>query len=369
MPEIIIAGVFLLSFIIQLGYYAGIYLRFIIADDNIKPGYEHPLSVIICARNEADNLEVCLPIILSQDYPDFEVIVVNDCSTDNTDEVLGKMQSIYPGLKVTNIKRDRKFNHGKKLAVIIGMKSAKNDQLVFTDADCRPESDQWLRRMGRHFSGKTDIVLGYGGYLKQDGWLNKYIRYDTMFIALQYFSFALAGIPYMGVGRNMAYRKSLFFSGKGFSKHLHLASGDDDLFINEHANSENTAIEFSFESHTRSVPKDTIKKWMFQKTRHFSTSVLYKQRDKFLLLLEPLSRLLFYGTMVIMLIKNLLVIPVLAIFVIRLIIWLIVIKKTMIRLNENNLLVNSLLFDVISLFVNVFLYVLNRFRKGNFPWK
>jgi glycosyltransferase involved in cell wall biosynthesis len=294
---------------------------------------------------------------------------VDDCSTDDTDVVLKKYLALYPNLRTSVIKVDKKFSHGKKLAVTIGIKAAKYDRILFTDADCRPETSQWLSRMTAHFSGNVTIVLGYGGYFAQPGLLNRYIRWDTLIIALQYFSFALIRKSYMGIGRNLAYKRSLFYSGKGFANHFHLASGDDDLFVNEHATPENTAVEFSFESHTRTTPKQSYDRWYFQKKRHVSTSALYKKSHKFLLGLEPVSRLIFYASFAGLMFSETCWLIALISFVVRMIIHLIVIKKTMIRLNEKNIFVISLLFDLISLFINAGLYLSSRFRPVNYQWK
>jgi len=308
-------------------------------------------------------------VILTQDYPDYEVVVVNDCSTDHTEEVLDKLKEQYPKLRITTIREDKKFTHGKKIAVTIGIKAAKNDMLLFIDGDCKPESNQWLTRMTAHFSDKISIVLGYGGYFELPGFLNKYIRYDTLVIALQYFSLALCGVPYMGVGRNLGYKRSLFFSGNGFSKHFHLASGDDDLFVNENATKTNTTVEFSHESHTRTAPKESFSKWYFQKKRHLSTSRLYKPVHKLLLSLEPTSRLLFYASFIVLLFLPVYSPWVLILFTIRLMILLYITKKTMIRLNEKNLLLYSFLFDLISLFINFGLLLTSRSRSSNYQWK
>lgn len=361
--------IFVVAIIIQLIYYLGIYLRFILYKPaTISPTAE-PVSVIICAKNEAENLEQYLPVILTQDYPDYEVILVDDCSTDDTDMVMKRYLAKYPRLRTSVIKEDKKFSHGKKLAVTIGIKAAKYDRLLFIDADCQPESNQWLRLMTEQFSDKISIILGYGGYFPIPGFLNKYIRYDTMMIALQYFSFALSRMPYMGVGRNLAYKRTLFYAGKGFANHYHLASGDDDLFVNEHATKSNTAIVCSLESHTRSAPKQSFDRWSFQKKRHFSTAKLYKPFHKIMLGMEPVSRLLFYASFVIMMFYGPLRMIVLAAFVVRLITQLIVIKKSMSRLNEKNLLLISLLFDLFSLFINIGLYLSSQFRPANYQWK
>jgi glycosyltransferase involved in cell wall biosynthesis len=365
----IIFIVFVFSVTVQLIYYFGFFLRFVIYRKSAPASEIQPVSVVICARNEAENLEQFLPVVLSQDYPDYEVIVVNDCSTDDTDMVLKKYLAQYARLRTSVIKEDKKFSHGKKLAVTIGIKAAKYERLLFIDADCKPESDQWLKRMAEPFSNEISIVLGYGGFFPQPGLLNKYIRYDTLMIALQYFSFAICRIPYMGVGRNLAYKRSLFYEGKGFESHFHLASGDDDLFVNENATKTNTAVVFSPDSHTRSAPKQSYERWSFQKKRHFSTGKLYKPIHKFLLGLEPFSRFLFYGTFIGLLFYTPLRIFVLGVFLFRLILQLIVIKKTMIRLNEKNLLVISSLFDLFSLVINASLYLSSRIRPANYQWK
>jgi glycosyltransferase involved in cell wall biosynthesis len=366
----IILFVFLFAAVVQLIFYFGFYFRFIFYRKKPLSPSADPVSVIICARNEAENLDNYLPSILTQDYPEYEVIVVNDCSSDDTEVILEKYLKQYPHLRKTEIKADKKFSHGKKLAVTIGIKAAKYERLLFTDADCKPDSNQWIQRMSARFSEDVSIVLGYGGHFRQSGLLNKYIRFDTLIIALQYFSFALAHIPYMGVGRNFGYKRSLFYSGKGFTSHFHLASGDDDLFINENATKTNTAVEFSHESHTRTSPKESFDKWFFQKKRHFSTSGLYKPLHKFLLTLEPLSRLLFYAGFILTLIgMSDLQILILAVFALRLFTQIIVIKKAMINLNEKNLLLISLLFDPVSLFINFGLLMASRIRPSNYQWK
>lgn len=352
-----------MSLFIQFFFYFGIYRRFIFFKKKNQETGSEPLSVIICARNEAENLDKNLKSILEQDYPNYEVIVVNDCSHDNTDIVLSKYLGKYKHLKTTTIAEDKKFSHGKKLALTVGIKSAQNELLVFTDADCNPASNKWLGKISRNFNDKISIVLGYGGYKTGKGFLNNYIRYDTVWIALQYFSFAISGFPYMGVGRNLAYRKSLFFSGKGFANHYHLLSGDDDLFVNENANKGNVAIEFSQESHTRSIPKTTFTDWAKQKKRHFSTAKYYKSKHKFLLILESSSRFFLYASFVWLLIIWYHPQIILPLFALRLITQLYLTKKLLSVLKEKNLLISSLFFDILSIFINLSLYITGRFRR------
>ena len=281
--ELILLVLFGLSLLIQLFYYFFLYGRLAYYKSPHSSAHKKPVSIIICAKDEANNLKEHLPSILNQDYPDYEVIVVNDCSEDETGQVLEDLKKKHKHLKISTIKKDKKFGHGKKFALFIGIKAAKNEWLLLTDADCYAETNQWLSTMQKSFKKNASFVLGYGGYIKGKGILNQVIRYDTVFIAMQYFGFALAGIPYMGVGRNLAYRRSLFFENRGFSTHMHLKSGDDDLFINANANKTNTLIEVGKKSHIRSVPKKTFPEWAKQKRRHLTTGAYYKNKHKFLL--------------------------------------------------------------------------------------
>ncbi|WP_374163362.1 glycosyltransferase [Arcticibacter sp. MXS-1] len=169
-----------------------------------------PVSVIICARNEQKNLEENLPLVLEQDYKNFEVVVVNDCSSDDSHLVLQRYAAQYPHLKIVNISEHARFKHGKKFAVTLGIKAASHEYLLFTDADCRPASQHWVDLIQRKFQGGREIVLGYSPYARKGGILNALIRFETFFTGLNYLSFSLAGRPYMGVGRNLAYTRSLF---------------------------------------------------------------------------------------------------------------------------------------------------------------
>lgn len=348
-----------LSAAVQLFYYFYFYLAPLLFKPDDKKSDTGPVSIVICARNEEENLRNFLPAVLEQKYPDFEVIVVNDCSDDESYDVLGGYIKKYPGLKVSNITKDPKFTHNKKFAQFIGIKAAKNELLLFIDADCCPESDKWLETMVSHFDNKTDFVLGYGGYFIKKGLLNKYIRHDTLFIALQYFGMAIRGIPYMGVGRNLAYRRSLFFEKKGFGSHSHLASGDDDLFVNSNATRENVSLEFRSEAHTRSVPASGFEELFKQKKRHLTTAAHYKMKDKVLLTIEPASRVLFYVLFILLVAWPYLLPFVLAIFGIRLLTQIIVFALAQKRFNEPGLLPFSIFFDFFSPFINSIIYISN----------
>jgi biofilm PGA synthesis N-glycosyltransferase PgaC len=367
-PEWILMALFFTTFLIQCWYYLGVYIQLPLYKPSKKQKKSKGISVVICAKNEAHNLEKFLPMILTQEYPEYEVIVVNDCSTDHTEEVLNQFSALYKHLRFTTIPANEKFRHGKKLALTVGLKSAGFDQVLLTDADCYPATDQWIRHMSSRLSKEKAFVLGYGRYEQKKGLLNALIRYETVFTAIQYFSYALKGRPYMGVGRNLGYRKSLFFKSGGFSNHYHIASGDDDLFVNEHANRKNTAIEIDPESHTISIPKASLGSWIRQKQRHVSAGNLYDPGSRFRLGTDMISRLLFYITFGMLCFKSAWIWPVVILFGLFQIIRTTIFKLGMARLNEKYLLLPSFLFDPVLPLVLGIIWFRNIFVTKYQPW-
>jgi glycosyltransferase involved in cell wall biosynthesis len=372
MGDRLLLGIFLLftvSAAIQIFYYSYYYLAVYLYKRPFCAVSQRPVSVIICARNEAENLQKFLPAILSQDYPEYEVIVVNDCSEDNSYKVLGDFLTKYPSLKVSTINKDPQFTHNKKLAQFIGIKAAKNDLLIFTDADCMPVTDKWIAGLASNFNEKTSYVLGYGGYMIQKGFLNSYIRYDTVFIAMQYLGMAIRKNPYMGVGRNMAYRREEFFKNKGYGFHSSLISGDDDLFINNNARPENTAVEFGSDTITRSIPSASFKEWIQQKKRHLTTAQYYRTGDQVLLIAEPLTRMSFYFTFISLLAFKFLWIEVMAVFMTRLTLQSITFSMVQKKLNEPAIVVYSIIFDIFSPLINGVLYITKGKSRGKNQWR
>ncbi len=356
---LVIFCIFSSAALVQLFYYLFFYLSVYLKRFTETKKSSEPVSIIICARNEAENLRKFLPSVLEQDYSDFEVIVVNDCSEDNSYEVLADHLKRYPHLRISTVNKDPKFTHNKKFAQFIGIKAAKNEILLFTDADCSPDSAKWIEGMVSHFDENRKFVLGYGGYLNKNGFLNKYIRCDCMTIAMQYLGMAIRGIPYMGVGRNLAYRRSVFFSNKGFGSYNHVVSGDDDLLVNTLAKGRNTSVEFRPGTHTRSVPSTGIAEWIAQKKRHLTTAPYYKFRDKFFLITEPLTRIIFYAAFIVLISFTFLWPWVLAIFGLRLIVQIIVLTLVQKKLNEPGLLGYLLIFDIFSPIINIAIFLSN----------
>ncbi len=257
------------------------------------------VSIIVCARNAAEKLNALLPVLYAQDYPNFEVIVVNDRSTDETFPFLVKEKEKVGNLKVLTIDQTPSHINPKKYAITLGIKAAQHDLILFTDADCMPASNQWVKTMAAPFADTSvEITLGYSQYRAHPGLLNLFIRYETLYTAIQYVSFALSGIPYMGVGRNMAYRKSLFLDNKGFSGYQKITGGDDDLFINKHATKANTRVRIGSDSIVYSIPKATWKEYFLQKRRHLAVGKLYGLGDRLRLGILSLSQIGFWLSLI-----------------------------------------------------------------------
>ena len=284
-----------------------LYLIFIFARLSFykKPEEEEkpiiPVSIIIAARNESDNLYENLPAILNQDYPEFEVIVVNHQSIDDSNWLLIAFQQQYKNLKVIDIPKNKHLRAGKKFPITMAIKGAKHEHFILTDADCKPASSLWLKKMTFSFSSKKQIVMGYGPFVKDKGILNKIIRFDAAWIGVNYITMALAKLPYMGVGRNLGYTKSVFNSVSGFKSHYGIPSGDDDLFIQEAAQKSNYTINIDTDTFCYSPAVPSWNRWVRQKSRHYSTSNKYKVIKKLLLGIYPTSLLLLWISFVILL--------------------------------------------------------------------
>ncbi len=354
--------------IIQMIYYWTLYSRLAFYKEPPADSTDKPVTVIICAKNEYQNLLKNLPSVLEQDYPDYEVIVVNDASDDDSIELLNSFARKYPHLKIFDLERNLNFFTGKKFPLALGIKSAKNEILLLTDADCRPAGPDWIRQMQSHYRQGTEIVLGYGAYKRTVGFLNQLIRYDSFLVAMQYLSFALSGKPYMGVGRNLSYKRELFYRAKGFTSHYKLKSGDDDLFINRVANKRNTRIAVSPDSHTVSTAKTSLIQWIFQKRRHYSTARLYRSRFKFLLALGYLSKLLLYLSFIALMILQYNWIIALAAFSVFFISHWVILAMCTNKMKENDLAVLSPVLEIFLLALIPFIYFSNILYKQE-RWK
>ena len=373
LTEIVLLSALTLSFLHQFYFYTR-YMGGCLRNRKREKKEKHPLnpqtpgvSVIICAHNEADNLQNYLTHILEQDYPLFEVIVINDGSVDDTPHILEHYSRLYPHLRITFVPTGARIISSKKLGLTLGVKAAKYDYLLFTDADCTPAGKNWIREIMMRYDENTDLVLAYGAYFKEKTLLNRLIQYDTFFHALQFLGMAEAGKPYMGVGRNLSYKKELFITHNGFSNTLHLCSGDDDLFVNKVANKHNTRIVATPESITYSIPKTTWSDWLHQKRRHLHVSPYYNTKSKLLIGLEPLTRGAFYLLLILSLCLGGLyaALIALALWLLRYTFQLIIINLSAKRLKQKQFGLGILFFDILLPLLNLHILFWGRNKKKN----
>ncbi len=360
---------FMVVVIIQVVYYFFLFRKFAFITPQKTASHKILVSVIICAKNEAKNLQLFLPSIISQNYQEFEIVLINDSSSDETLDVMENFAKAHSNIKIVNVKNTEAFWANKKYALTLGIKASKYEYLLFTDADCKPVSEYWIRNMCSHFNEKKSIVLGYGKHAKiEKSFLNKLVRFETLMTAIQFFSYAKIGLPYMGVGRNLAYTKKDFFNVNGFVNHIKINSGDDDLFINQIANSRNVSICFSEKSFTESVPKSTFKDWIKQKRRHISTAKYYKLEHKILLSLFYFTNLLFWILALVLFISTHNWPFVVLFFLIRLIIQYLIVDASSKKLNETDLLIWLPILEISLIIMQLTIFINNLISKPNF-WK
>lgn len=351
-------------------YFAFFYFARLAAYKNkLKPETHKPVSVIVCAHNEYENLKKIIPILLTQNYHQYELVIVNDRSYDETYDFLKEKADLYAQkLKIVNIGEVPDKMDAKKYALTMGIKAAKYDTLIFTDADCMPYNNNWILQMQSYATEKPNVILGVSQYIYKPGFLNLLIRFETFYTCIQYLSAALVGKPYMGVGRNLAYHKSIFFDNKGFHPYMSLTGGDDDLFIHKVANKENTCIAIEIESQTNSEPKTTISEWITQKTRHLAVGKQYKLSRKINIGLLYISQLMLFFLTLVLLFDTKYYIYVLIGYFIRCviigIIYSIIIKKLRYNLNKWAIFV----VEIVYLFYYIVVGI-NALRTKNIKWK
>ena len=291
----------LLVFALQLWYYLGFYRGIPRWAKRLDMGIavlndeKLPVSVVITANNQQKNLIKNLPFILEQDYPEFQVVVVDDASDDESSNVLGELCKKYPHLYHTFVPQGVQNISARKIALTVGIKAAKYEVVLFTDANCKPVSNQWIKSIMRQFTPETEVVLSYSRYGNLKGLWANLITYDNLFKAVRYLGMASSGKPYMGVGQNMAYRKALFFEQRGFASHLKLNNGEDDLFVSEIAKRTNTRIEVSSDAIIQIETMHPIELWIDHRINRLHTSSYYKPSSKYLHGTEIITRFLSFA--------------------------------------------------------------------------
>ena len=363
--------VFIAIVTVQVVYYAFIFGKFAALKQKHDAPAETfpPVSVIVCAKNEAKNLKKNVPFILAQAYPNFELVLINDNSSDHTLKVMTAFKEANENVKIVNVKPVEAFWGNKKYALTLGIKAATHDTLVFTDADCKPNSNAWISGMCTQFNKEKTLVLGYGAYERINrSFLNLLIRFETFFSAVQYFSYATIGQAYMGVGRNLAYKRALFFEANGFIAHIRIKSGDDDLFVNQISTKANTAICIAEPAFTSSTPKTDLKSWILQKRRHVSTAKHYRATHKWMLGLFYVSQILFWVVGTCLMALRFQWQMVVALVALRFVIQYIVLFASAKKLNEKDLILYLPILEVVLIVFQMVIFIKNLISKPNY-WK
>jgi glycosyltransferase involved in cell wall biosynthesis len=355
---------FIAVVVVQFLYYIVIFGKFSFAKPQTATPKRIPISVIVCAKNEEENVKKFIPLLAEQNYHEFEIVLIDDASSDNTLEIFEEFEKQYSNIKLVKVENNEAFWGNKKFALTLGIKAAKYEYLLFTDADCYPTSKDWIMNMSAQFTAQKTIILGYGSYEKKgNSFLNKLIRFETLLTATQYFSWAKLGKPYMGVGRNLAYKREEFFKVRGFMDHMKIRSGDDDLFVNQAANKANTAICYLPESFTYSKPKTSFKEWFTQKRRHVATAKHYKIFDQNQLAIFYVSQLLFLLLSILLLVFQFQWIAVMSIIGFRYIFSWISLGFAAGKLKEKDVMYWFPIIEIIVIFTQLNIFITNTFSK------
>jgi len=361
--DILIALILLIPVcVIQLAYYWIFFSR--LAFYRIKKvSDEKPaVSIVLTANNQYAYLYKYLPVLLDQDYPDFEVLVVNDNSDDGTEDLLKELSRQFDNLKSIALRQSLNWFKGRKFPLSLGIKSARNDIIVLIDAACRPESKNWISEITTAYQNKVEIVLGYTTF-ETPSFINRFLRFTAFYDALVYLSLALSGIPFKGIGKNLSYKRELFYRHKGFSSHYTISAGDDEIFVNKTANSKNTAICISKDSIVKSTTKVSFFKWLQHEKSRLNIRKYFKTGHRFLISLFSASTFLFYGLFIYLLVAGVpWFIPV-SVFGLRLISQVIIFGLVQKKLSEKKLLLFSPLFEIVIVAIDFIIWLVLLFAK------
>jgi len=355
---------FAIAAIIQLFYFWVFFSRLAFYRRKNIETRQPPVSVIITSHSELNFLGDNLPFILQQDYPEFEVVVVNDNSDDDTSDFLTQLSLETPNLQVVELKQSLNWFKGKKFPLSIGIKSAKYDFVVLTDADCHPTSSTWLSEIVSASKPNTEIVLGYSTFATTSG-INRLLRFTAFYDALFFLSMALSGIPFKGNGKNLAYKRQLFYRQQGFISHYIIKAGDDELFVNKAAKKRNTEVMISNDSRVISQKPITLGDWLKKEKTRLSLRRHFRFPHRLLLSLYALTSLLFYGlftTLLVLHISWIILVPVLMLRILSQ--WILFGKGTK-KLSERGLWFLSPIFEFFIMLTDIILWFIILFTKKN----
>lgn len=264
-------------------------------------GFTPKVTVIVCAHNEDENLRELIPMLASQEYPSYEIMIVDDRSSDDTHEILIDASTRLRNLRYITVEHLPDHVNGKKYGLTLAIKASRHDRILLTDADCRPAGNFWIRDMMANTTDEVSFIIAYAGYRKEPGFLNRFIQFETLWTAMHYIGAAIGGNPYMATGRNLSYSKETFLKNKGFGQHANITGGDDDLFVNRHATGQNTRVVLTDEARTTSIPKHSWKAYYRQKLRHLSVGKYYRPATRFTLGMLTLSHIFGWVLLIVLL--------------------------------------------------------------------
>ena len=354
---------------IQLVYYLAIFTKFAFAKPQQAATKKIPVSVLIWTKNEAEKLKTLIPLLSVQDYPDYELVFINDASSDETQDILEEAELAYNNIRVVNVENNEAFWGNKKFALTLGIKAARKEYLLFTNADCRPASGSWITQMASQFTMSKTIVTGHTAYEKvKSSFFNKVVRYNNTFEAMQQLSWAKAGRPYKAVGSNLAYKKEEFFKVNGFVDHMTVRLGEDSLFINQAATGTNTAISYNPDSFTITEGPASLREFILQKRKHLYTSRYFKSFNKIQESFFRFSQLAFILLLTILLILQYNWIFLVPVIVLRYVATWIITGYSAVKLDEKDIIIWYPVFEIITIYIQLHTFITNSLSKAP-HWK
>jgi glycosyltransferase involved in cell wall biosynthesis len=349
---------------LHLAWYLGILGKFAFIKPQAITPKKIPVSVIVSVKNNIEEVNRLIPALISQEYPDFEIVLVDNASHDETIDVLEAYEQQYHNIKLVKVENNEAFWANKKYALTLGIKAASKDYLLFIDVHCMPASNQWIASMVSQFTLSKTIVLGYSALQKKkNSLLNKLIRFDGMLAATGYFAWAKAGRPYTGNGRNLAYKKDEWYQHNGYIKHIKIRLGEDALFINEAATKKNTAICYTPESITSRESKKTYKEFIREKRKRLYTTRYFKPFDRLQLKAFFVLHLLFFGFAIALAILQYNWMFLVPAVVIRYIVTWVTLAQSAKRLNEKDTVYWYPFIEIMLIFTQLYAYIANLFKK------
>jgi poly-beta-1,6-N-acetyl-D-glucosamine synthase len=353
---------FLAVLVIQLAYHWFFFSRLAFFKPTTAPAEKLPVSVIIVVHNQYQLIRQNLPELLGQDYPDFEVLVVDDTSDDGSDEVLEKLAETFSNLRVVKLTQSLNWFKGRKFPLSLGIKSASHEFLLLTDIRFRPEGKNWISQMVAAYTPDTAIALGYATF-NTTSKINKWLRFMAFYDGMLYLSMALSGMPFKGIGPNLSYRKSLFYRHKGFSSHYVINAGDDELFVNKAATRKNTEIRISADSQVKCTKPMTFIQWLENEKTRLAIRRFFKPGHRMMISLFSATTLFFYALFAAMLVIHVQLPVIIGIFLIRLLSQLVIFGLIQKKLSEKKLLWVTPIFDLALSLIDLAIWLRMLFTK------